>query len=576
MTITETAATEAAPTEPSRRIMYGDNGALLPLVDDESIDMIYMDPPFGSARVYSGKHGRGFTDVWAWGDEEIDAVNQIPVDLTATLGGVTYTLWQQDRSVQLPLAVNIALLAKDSSFAAYVLHMGVRLEEYQRVLKKTGNLVIHCDQTASHIIKAMVDAAFGRKNFRNEIIWKRTPSGKNSSKGLPKNHDVILVWGKSKSAFFDNAAAFVAGPMSERNAAKYNKDDHDGRGPYRTDAVDRRWRHRGRVGPAVARGRPGQDAAVACTGASLRSPPRNWASSTLAPSPRSTPSTLPGTSTGTRTGCPSSSATPAGTRGQQMDDIWADINALNAVEAERLGYPTQKPVALLERLIKLYSPEDGVVLDPFGGCGTTADAAERLGRSWVIMDQSIHAIDVMDRRMVDTHGIGESGGLVIEGEWPGFDLARINALPEPERRRYLSRLVGAASLDTERKGDRTQLARGVHGHFTARNITSKHPHGLLMIAPNGGNITDVEVLKRLRREDEAEFAVLICDDVTDRMRDEADKAGTWTTHYYGEVDRIQFITPAEAVARKVADALPSGIKLELPYVPAKAVHKALF
>lgn len=566
---------------PTRRILHGDNGKTLALVPDASIDMIYMDPPFGSDREYTGKHGRGFSDVWSWGEQEKRAYNGLRGNIAAgveptnpVLDGVEYNvLGDKQVHAAVLLATEFALASDDERFVAYVLHMGVRLAQYKRVLKSTGNLVIHCDQTASHIIKAMVDAAFGRKNFRNEIIWKRNVFNKTTSKNLPRNHDVILVWGKSKNAFFDSDSARLVGEMPAENAARYGYNDGDGRGNYSADSMfqagitagesSMEWRgvdpkRQGQGGHWVVSREARKELSIEHLGTLDALEELDKA----------------GYIYWTSGGVPRIKRYIRWHKGMPMDDIWVDIAALSSNEAERLGYPTQKPVALLDRLIRLYSPENGHVLDPFGGCGTTADAAERLGRSWTVCDISIHAIDVIDRRMSDAHGIGEKHGLTIEGDWPGSDLVKIKALPEPERRRYLSRLVGAASLDTDRTGDATQLDRGIHGHFSIKDGTTKPPHGILMIAPTGGNVTDVEVLKRLRREDGALFGVLICDVVTDAMRAEAVKAGTWTTpgtyvHEKVTVDAIQFITVAEVVARGVESTLPSGVRLNLPYVPAK-------
>jgi len=550
--------------------MYGDNGALLPTIADASVDLIYMDPPFGSDRVYTGKHGRGFTDVWAWTNEEREAYRKMFAGEAPTLGGVTYALPNKVREAVIA-AVDFSSLAQDEKFTAYILHMGVRLAEYLRVLKPTGNLVIHCDQTASHILKTMVDAAFGRKQFRNEIIWDSTDTKKTlSTRRLPRSHDTLLVWGRSNESFFDHAATFIPAPLPK----EYKHDDGDGRGIYSTV-------------PLTAGGTTGGESCQLWRGIdpTQQGQGRNWSVSRKARAELG----LEGLGTlaaldaldaagyiywPPRGGMPRLKQYARWHDGAMIEDIWDDIKALSSTVAERLGYPTQKPVALLERIIKLYCPEDGVVLDPFGGCGTAADAAERLGRSWIIMDQSIHAIDVMDRRMMDTHGIGEGHGLTIEGEWPGKDLAKINALPAPERRRYLARLAGAASLDTDRKGDTTRLDRGVHGEFGILNGSKKPRKGIMMIAAGeggGGNLADVETLARLRREEEAEVAVMICDnEPTPRMQAEAAKAGSYTDPGGHVRPRIILTTTPEVVARGVATKLPdNGELLVLPYVPAK-------
>lgn len=555
----------------TRRVLYGDNGRTLHLVPDASIDMIYMDPPFGSDRKYNGKHGRGFSDVWSWKAQEEAALADLHADKNPVLDGVAYDTTSDMRVHRaVRQAVEFAKASDDDRFTAYVLHMGVRLVHYKRVLKSTGNLVIHCDQTASHIIKAMVDAVFGRKRFRNEITWKRMRGNKSSTTALPRSHDTLLVWGRTGKAFYNPDAAHIPGAMTPENAARYNKDDHDGRGPYSLGDL---------MAPKPAGGESAQpwrgiDPLKRGGGSCWRAP--REARKELGIEHLGVLAALDvmdsmGYIYWSKNGQPSLKRYARWYKGAQIDDIWTDINAVAPAEAERLGYPTQKPVALLERLIRLYCPEGGHVLDPFGGCGTTADAAERLGRSWTICDISIHAIDVIDRRMDATHGVGEAHGLTIEGDWPGLDPVKIDALPEAERRRYLSRLIGAASMDTDRKGDETQLDRGIHGHFSLKDCTTKPPQGILMIAPTGGNLTDITVLNRLRREDGAEVGVLICDAVTPAMQTEAVKSGAWTSSgpHGITVDRIQLTTVADVIARGVQDALPSGVRLDLPYVPVK-------
>lgn len=303
----------------------------------ESVDLIYLDPPFFSNRAYEVIWGdeaevRSFEDRWE--------------------GGVhVYVGWLRDRIMEL-----------------------------WRVLKPTGTLYLHCDPHASHYLKVMLDEVAGSSSFRNELVWKRTAAKALMTSRLPSNHDTILMYAKGEDSTWNKDAAFIPYDMSDldqKTADKYSLVDENGRRyqltslinpntdrpnlTYEFLGVTRVWRWtRDRMEQAYRDGIVVQ--------------------------------TAPGR-------VPRLKRYLDEQRGKPLGDVWSDIAPLNSRAAERLGYPTQKPESLLERIILMSSNHGDVVLDPFCGCGTTVTVAERLGRRWIGIDISPTAVNIMDRRL---------------------------------------------------------------------------------------------------------------------------------------------------------------------------------
>lgn len=319
-----------------------DNVQALRRLSDESVDLIYLDPPFFSSRVYEVIWGdeaelRSFEDRWD--------------------GGImNYVGWMKDRI--LPL---------------------------HRVLKPNGTLYVHCDPHASHYLKVMLDDIFGITHFRNEIVWQRTGSKGLASSRLPNNHDTILSYSKGMSPTWNGDTMFKPYDLSDLDAktlSKYSLRDPDGR-RYHLDnltnpnherpnltyeflGVTRVWRWtRERMEQAYADGRVVQ--------------------------------TAPGR-------VPRVKRYLDEQRGKPLGDTWTDIHPLNSQARERLGYPTQKPEALLRRIIEASSNPGDVVLDPFCGCGTTISAAEQTSRRWIGIDVSLTAIEIINKRFARIAG----------------------------------------------------------------------------------------------------------------------------------------------------------------------------
>ena len=238
---------------------------------------------------------------------------------------------------------------------SYLIMMGVRLLEMKRILKDTGSVYLHCDPTASHYLKMLMDAVFGAEKFGNEIAWRRTPfkgSSKSRARQFGKSHDVILFY---KGRTWN----YLRLPYSDNYLNRFKHDDGDGRGPYRKtllktyskETLKRRENDNTLIPPAKEGAFPSYK-------------------QYLSESPGGTP----------------------------IDDFWADVAGLNPMASERTGYPTQKPLALLDRIIRASSNPGDMVLDPFCGCATACIAAEKLERHWAGIDLSPKAADLVIQR----------------------------------------------------------------------------------------------------------------------------------------------------------------------------------
>ena len=314
----------AAPNFRNRTLYHGDNLPVLRGMNSGSVDLIATDPPFNKGKDFhatpdSLAAGAKFQDRWSWADDVEQAwVDQITDD------------WPDVMRV-----ITLARAAYGDDMGAFLCFMGVRLLEMRRVLKDTGSLYLHCDPTASHYLKALLDAIFGRKQFRNEIVWCYTGPG-NTKRWFPRKHDTILFYAKSESASFNRDVVRV---------------------PYHEETLARRGRVEG-------------DQSIISVSAET---------------------------TGKRT---KDQVQRGFGSGKVPEDWWPDITTLTN-QMERVGYPTQKPLALYERIIKASSNEDDVVLDPFAGCATTPIAAERLGRQWVGIDLWDGSLGIVQQRLQD-------------------------------------------------------------------------------------------------------------------------------------------------------------------------------
>ena len=297
-----------------------DNLFILNGLNSNLVDLIYLDPPFNSKRFYSAPigskaAGTSFKDMWTWED-----VNEAYLETLA-----------ENYPALTAFIASIGAIHSDA-MKAYLTYMAQRIIEMHRVLKNTGSLYLHCDPTASHCLKVVLDEIFGKDNFRNEIVWhyKRWPA---KQLNFQRMHDVILFYSKQArgNTFNTEFDALSAGTI-KRWKGKKSKVEFDGTVRLVTKMTEEN-----------SIGRP-------------------------------------------------------------LDDVW-DVQLLNSQSKERTGYPTQKPLALLHRIIKASSNEGDIVLDPFCGCATTCVAAQQLGRKWIGIDIEKQAVSILIKRLSDDAGL---------------------------------------------------------------------------------------------------------------------------------------------------------------------------
>ena len=375
-------STQTVTTE-KNKLYYGDNLEVLQrYVKDESVDLVYLDPPFNSRQDYnvlfaekdgsqSSSQIHAFEDTWEWNTDAMRAYEQI--------------VEQGGRVADTLRAFKTFLF--NSDMMAYLAMMAPRLVELRRVLKETGSIYLHCDPTASHYLKILMDAVFGPQFFKNEIIWRRT-NVHNDSKTWSRVSDTLLFFTKGRTFTWNKPIA----PHSEEHiTSKYANMDDNGRHYTLSDMTS----------PA-----PRPNMMYEWKG--FKYPPNGW---------RYSMETMESLEAEGRVWYPRTKKGGLDTTkrprliryldempGTVMGNIWADISPINSQAQERLGYPTQKPEALLERIIKASSNEGDLVLDPFCGCGTTVQVAQRLNRRWIGIDITHLAIGLIKKRLSDAFG----------------------------------------------------------------------------------------------------------------------------------------------------------------------------
>ena len=393
----------------NRTIFEGDNLHILRGIDSETIDLIYLDPPFNSNRTYeapigSEAAGAAFKDAWTLSDLD--------------------NAWHGELAEHEPAlysAISAAEFSHSKGMKAYLIMMGIRMLEMRRVLKPKGSIYLHCDPTASHYLKLVMDSIFGAKQFRNEIVWQRTNAHNLKAKYFSKTHDVLLFYSKDKDYTWNKQYT----DYSQAQLSRYKKDEtgrlYTGRDLTVSSGGNRNFQWRG--------SRPSSNRSW---GASLEQLERWYTEGRILLKRDGTPrldglkvylDELPG---------------------KQIPAIWTDIPRIGNTSKERLGYPTQKPLALLERIIKASSKPDDVILDPFCGCATTCVAAESLQRQWIGIDLSSKAVELVKMRLERDLGMTENTGLLGDKVIHRTDIPT-REVPDEPRQIHAETLFGTQS-----------------------------------------------------------------------------------------------------------------------------------
>ena len=326
------------------RLYYGDCLEVMRSdLPPESVDLIYLDPPFNSKRLYNAFIGDAqwvaFNDTWRW-HEAVGDFHEVA---------------SQPRLAK--MIEGLRMVLGEGPSLAYLSYMANRLVECHRVLKTTGSIYLHCDPTMSHYLKVVMDGIFGIPTFRNEIVWKRTPfsgSSKARAKQLPRDHDIVLMYGKGNDRTWNQPTQ----PYTKEYLKRFKWKDQ--RGYYRKTLL------------------------------------KTYSQKTFDRLQAEDRLILP-VHKGAKYSYKQYLDESSGVK--QVGDVWTDINMINPVAKERLGFPTQKPLKLLERIVKASSNEGDTVLDPFCGCGTAIHAAQNLDRRWIGIDICVNACRIIERRM---------------------------------------------------------------------------------------------------------------------------------------------------------------------------------
>ena len=512
-------------------------------MDDERVDLICTDPPFNSGRDYNSFIGdslaqkKAFTDTWTWDTAAQDA--RADVEHRAYASDTYKALDECLKGYDLIL--RRAVSGNSGAMRAYLAFMGPRLAEMHRILTQKGSIYLHCDPTASHYLKGVMDAIFGVENFRNEIVWQRT-NAHNDGKQYGRIHDTILFYSRGKQTVW-NPVYTSHDPQYVKRAYRHQ----DERGLYRVGDLNASGVRHGESG------KPWRGVDPNVVGNHWRAPRREaWPEGVEPPDNYESLSVHEKLDALDANGLiywPPKGSVPgfkrylSTSKGRRVHDVITDINPLASASKERLGYPTQKPLALYERLISASSNEGDVVLDPFCGCGTTIDAAHTLKRNWIGIDLTILALDPMRQRLANRHGLEPSVDYQIEGYPTNMQEVR-RFLKDGDKRKYhdfsnwaVTRLGLKPTRDVGDGGH-----DGV-GHVTLWNtqqMKETDARVLAEVKTGRPSITQVRAFCQVMHENNAEIGIFITiAPISAGMRQQTEHMGSFE-HNGRSYPRLQF------------------------------------
>jgi len=518
-------------------LFYGDNLPILrDYLADESVDLIYLDPPFNSNRNYnvlfkdeSGKQSEAqitaFEDTWHWNQKAEGTYRELVMQAPDHISKMVSALHD---------------FIGNNQMMAYLIMMAIRLRELHRVLKPTGSLYLHCDPTASHYLKIILDSIFGAENFVNEIIWQRTNAHNMKTRGYVRANDTILFYSKTDKFVFNNQYTEYGPEQMKRFKA-----DESGK-LYKAENLtfsnpnpSRQFEWRGTRPPAHR-----------SWGASLEQLEQWHAEGRILLKKDGTPR-LDGLKVYLDE-----------TKGRAETTSWTDIPRIGNTSAERLGYPTQKPLALLERIISVSSNPGDMVLDPFCGCGTAIAAAQKLDRKWIGIDITHLSIALQKYRLQEMFpeiqfkvvGEPEDSGAArqlarddrYQFQW--WALSLIKAKP----------LGGQEGSRTGKKGS----DKGIDGVITfIDDDTGKAKRALVQVKSGRVKVGDIRDLRgTVERENAALGIFITLEPPSKEMSAEAVSAGFYQLPGWGlskAFPRLQILTIDDLLHQRADAKIPS-------------------
>jgi site-specific DNA-methyltransferase (adenine-specific) len=529
---------------------YGDNlERLRNHIPDEVADLVYLDPPFNSARNYNllFKQHKGqdspaqimaFEDTWQWSHRE----NQRFRD-----DDRNQPLWK--------LVASLYEILGDSEMMAYIVMMAPRLLELHRKLKPTGPLYLHCDPAASHYLKIILDVVFEPQHYRNEVVWKRTSAHNDSSKRFGNVHDILLYYAKSDRTEWHP----VYEPYSDEYVAlHYVHEDPDGRKFRRVDLRSPNPR------PNLTYDY------TASNGLTYKPHANGWAVSreVMKRLDREGRLFFPAKGEEGRLRRKLYLDEVSGTR---AGDVWTDIKPIFSVASERRGYPTQKPLALLERIIAASSEIGQVVLDPFAGCGTAIVAAERMGRSWIGIDITYLAINEIVDRLNEEKREGHALNYTLKGT-PKDESSAIALFESTRDQNHKPFEQWAVTLVGGRYNDKRGADRGIDGRIPLWAMDGTYREGLIQV--KGGNALNLGTVRdfgHVIESNKAVFGIMIAQrEPTKEMRLVAEQMGLADWPGSREIPRYQILTTQSILEQGKRPVIPEGYRV----APQTGVGKA--
>lgn len=491
-------------------------------IREESVDLIYLDPPFNSNTNYNllfkspkgqASHAQieAFEDTWHWGDQAEHEFGE---------------LVRQSNTAVSEMMQALRRFLGENDMMAYLVMMANRLLELRRVLKPTGSIYLHCDSTASHYLKIVLDGVFGKDKYCNEIIWKRTSAHSDSGQGsrhFGRITDTILFYNMS-------AADSTWNPLYRDYDEKYVDRDYR-----RADPDGRRYRLDNIQGPGgEKKGNPFYE---------VMGVSRYWRYS----KERMQALIDAGRIIQTRPGAvPQYKRYLDEGKGVPIQNLWDDVSVINNRAGEFLGYPTQKPIALLERIIQASSNDGDVVLDPFCGCGTAVHASQSLGRKWIGIDITHLAISLIEKRLRDAFPGIEFD---VHGTPKDLDSARDLATRDKYQFQWWAcSLVNAQPFQGKKKG----ADSGIDGLIYFQDDNG--PPKKIVVSVKGGENVSVAMVRDLAhvvKREKAEIGLFVTlADSTDPMRKEATKEGFYDSPVGVSFPRLQILTIDALINRK--------------------------